>query len=118
MKLEIMQAKPIEYPNGDKPCKGLFFRAYRSVFWNGEKLEERSGYRFLKRKSCLGCETCENIFDEIKEESYGLQKNGIYQDNFTPGEIYQAGIQITSTDFETGCPDDWEVQFNLCKEAK
>lgn len=57
-----------------KGCKGLFWRAEVSTFLsnyqNGynKQLEQRLKLRFLKRRSCKGCEQCDWLWNYLSED--------------------------------------------------
>jgi len=49
-------------------CKGLVFRGYNTVFRSGNHIANHQGIKLLKRKSCPGCDTCENTLDCFDED--------------------------------------------------
>ncbi len=97
-----------EYP----PCKGLFYRGYNNIFFSGGRLEQKRGYRFLKRMSCKGCQNCEWLRSEtIVEEAANL---------VNLSEIKEYGLyELTAntigggTSFDGYDDYDYELDFNL-----
>lgn len=94
-------------------CKGLVFRGYKSMFWTGEKLEERKGLRFLKRKSCKGCQFCSYILDNMNENISGEMIN---LDNIEDRKLYTIYYGNFSRNWESGIVDDWDVIIEEIKE--
>lgn len=54
-------------PAGRKvKCKGVFFRYGSSAYVSSHRsIEFRESYRFLKRKSCKGCDECEYFWEDL-----------------------------------------------------
>jgi hypothetical protein len=87
-------------------CIGARFRGYSSTFYTGGKLETRTGIRFLKSKSCIGCPKCsyyEEYFSEHPELIIGLN-------TVEDGRLYRVCMVSTSYDYESGC-DDYEIRI-------
>lgn len=66
MKFELPTKCP-EYEAAKKTCKGLIFRGYSQCFYHDFRLEEKRGFKLLKRESCLGCQYCTGTWDHVKE---------------------------------------------------
>jgi len=50
-------------------CKGLFYKFYRNVFINKKgHLITTEKLIPLKRISCKGCQVCENLIENLKED--------------------------------------------------
>ena len=71
--------------NKKNKCIGFIMRGYSSIYWNNNKLETKTGLRFLKRKSCSGCYLC-GFIDEYLLESPQLV---IGLDSVEDGKLYQ-----------------------------
>lgn len=52
--------------DGVPDCKGIFFRFSRSAYVSShQSIEFRESYRFLKRKSCKGCDKCDFFWEDL-----------------------------------------------------
>lgn len=92
-------------------CKGLFFRAVRNKFYIKEKrIVEHLELRFLKKKSCPGCEKCDFLWYDLQESDESISLSHIEQD-----KIYSPVITNISRDWETGYIEDWEIEFQEIK---
>lgn len=93
--------------NFTKECKGMFFRGYYSTFYDGNKLENRAGIRFLKSKSCTGCAKCAH-FDEYLNESPELV---LGMDKVEHGKLYSLRTVNIYRDWESGLVDDYDIEI-------
>ena len=77
----------------DKKCKGLYWRGLESSYLSSYKsIEARRSLRFLKRKSCHGCEECDWIWDFLKED---LADNYCHINHVEDGQLYTIKINKT-----------------------
>ncbi len=102
-------------PEGE-PCKGLYYRASCSSYGDLEQIGERVRLRLLKRRSCPGCDNCWGIIEILKE--YIACDTPPDLSRIEHGKIYTPSIRITSTGWETGYADEWEVQFTEVEEEE
>lgn len=96
-------------------CKGVFFRGYNNIFFSGGRLEQKRGYRLLKRKSCPGCSGCTWLRDEaLIEEASNSDDLSVIKDY----GLYELSTTTTgggrSWDGYDDC--DYELKFNLVEE--
>ena len=96
----------------EEPCKGVFFRGYSSLFYDGNKIEQRQGVRLLKGKSCTGCSQCLWVYDNLSEE---VSCETLIMPKIEHGELYSVRIINESTDWETGIVDSWETEIYKVK---
>lgn len=81
-------------------CPGLFFRGYNRTFITSTGgVTQRVELRFLKRRSCRGCEHCGYLAEMLGEEVAGMDIHDIQE-----GKIYQLVVDGSR-------PDDWWVDF-------
>ena len=96
-------------------CRGLFYRVERSAYVQGRgEYGERTRTRFLKRKSCPGCEDCERQLEAFQSdmgEGASVEINPLPDVQFPQPRLYQLSCVVTSTDWETGYADDWTWVF-------
>ena len=99
------EIKPAEEPSDPKvDCKGLLFRVRESRYRAaGDTIAFRREYRFLKKKSCPGCNQCGYLWDDLAERNYEVIDGG------NDGDIVQLRVTNISTDWETGYADDWDL---------
>jgi len=70
----------------ESPCKGLFFRGRVNRYITSRKgVMEQKELRFLKKKSCKGCERCYWLFDYFNE--IGLGDDDVLS-NIKHGKLY------------------------------
>ena len=94
--------KDIKIETSEPQCKGIFFRGSISkcmTSYNG--FVERKELRFLKRKSCKGCEQCGWLWDFMNEDILMLDKDDSYIGDIQHGKLYTYNV-ITSSDWESG----------------
>lgn len=94
-------------------CKGIYFRGYTNSYFIDGKIEFKSGFRFLKRMSCPGCEHCGGMFYAISESLYS---NNIIIPQIEHGKLYTVAITNIHTDWETGYVEDYDIEFVLVEE--
>lgn len=96
--------EPLEKKHWDKKtdCKGIYFRAEVSNFISGNNtdINTKLKLRFLKRKSCLGCEKCGWFWDYIEDDIF-MNNPAPYLPDLEHGEIY---IPVPVLE-----PMDWEM---------
>jgi len=85
-------------------CKGVFFRCSISRYWVPKRYEmvEKVSLRFLKSKSCKGCEFCGWVFDYILDdvnEGHIFPVDPVDKAVYAPHVVY-----ATEDDFE------WNLQ--------
>lgn len=98
-----------------EPCKGLIFRLTRSGWAHeGDSVGFKYQFKLLKRKSCKGCDQCLFLWDDLHERICDWGNDG-YGSNIELGEenqaLYQLKVTNTSTDWESGMVDDWDIGF-------
>lgn len=94
---------------GTCKCKGLIYR-YREKHFrakNGHIVWEQRVYP-LKKMSCPGCPECEWMKDSIPDT---LWATGLSVREPKDGGVYKLTVTHTSTDYETGHIDDWDLEF-------
>jgi len=97
--------------NKKNTCKGLFYRATESSYINSrDEYIHQIKMTPLKRKSCPGCEYCENLKDLLSEDI--PQENGpIIEDEDDPGTLYELGVEVFGEeDFSTKFYKKEEIQ--------
>lgn len=94
-------------------CKGVFFRANVSKYWDSDKgvIGERRTVRILKRKSCPGCSACAWIYDHLQEDV-----ENVHIEDVENGKVYSIIVTNEHTDWETGIVDDYDLSFKEVKE--
>lgn len=106
--MEIMNKEMFEEDadTTEPECKGIRYR-YRE-----RNYQTKNGYRngfeliLLKKQSCPGCEKCAyDPGDELADHEYRIEIGGTVGD----GDMVRLGIDVDSTDWETGYADDWHV---------
>lgn len=101
-------------------CEGLIFRYTRDT-WIGSDadINFRDRFRFLKSKSCDGCERCDWLWTDLQEFlSYPDIYNTIYPTHPKLNQLYTLQATNFSTDWETGITDDWDLEFVEYTEPK
>jgi hypothetical protein len=92
-------------------CKGLFWRGSANTYLSQHKsIELRKSLRFLKRKSCKGCEKCDWTWENISEDI----ANDLSILDIKDGALYQYKLEI-SQDYESG---QYEIDGSYFIEAK
>lgn len=92
-------------------CKGLFYRYTRQVFRTKKGMQIKEDYRQLKRRSCPGCERCDNLrmlFDELAGEDFI-----IIDSTASSGDVLE--LFATSHHISTPDCDEWETELYLNK---
>ena len=90
-------------------CKGLFFRGYHSLFYSNDRFEKKQGIKFLKRKSCAGCENCGWLIDEAKELI--ANESGFIMPDIINGALYALKVTNESRDWESGLIDEYDIEI-------
>lgn len=113
---EIFQLETRPIDESIEHCKGVFFRGYRSQYFQNDKFELKQGVKLLKRKSCPGCSQCAFILDNLQELSYTegaiiFPKYGIEN-----GKLYSVCVVNESRDWESGVVDSWDLEIMEVKE--
>lgn len=107
---------------GTIPCKGLIFRLCRSAWSHeGEAVGFKSQFRFLKRKSCKGCEKCMWLWDDLHERICDWGNDGWGSDiefGDRNNALYQLKVTSWSRDYESGIVDDYELGFVEYKDIE
>lgn len=104
-------------------CGGLIYRFVCDT-WIGSDGDVNFRYRFrwIKSKSCTGCNYCSWLLEELGEHvSWHNQgyPNSLWVeplDIFKPGKLYKFKIIGCHTDWETGIIDDIDFGFEEVKE--
>ena len=97
--------KSIDLNKVGEQCKGLVFRCEITT-WVGKDndVNFRERYRFIKSMSCEGCDQCGYLWDDIRED-IPIIHNGEH------GKLYTLEVVNMSRDWESGCVDDWDLEF-------
>lgn len=53
-----------------KKCDGLYYRGSKTCWFNREGMGDTVRLRFLKKRSCTGCGTCEWLSEEFEQTKY------------------------------------------------
>lgn len=93
-------------------CKGKVYRVQDNNFLasNGSYHTHRT-YKLLKRRSCKGCVHCGWIDDAINEGTAVI-------DGGNTGDLVTLIPVNEKRDWETGCVDEFDLQFIVVKEEK
>lgn len=88
-------------------CKGLFYRGYNNLYVSeyGE-VHHKQGIRFLKRKSCKGCDKCSFLIDSMKE-----CPDSVIMPEIKQSTIYSVRVINEHRDWESGCIDDYDIEI-------
>jgi hypothetical protein len=105
----------------EKPvCKGIVCRASKYVGVHYQKngrtcIVDKIQLNILKRKSCSGCEQCAGLWGQLSEvnNDWPIKNMGDVED----GKLYYLTIEVLSTDWESGLPDEWEFVVKELKET-
>lgn len=89
-----------------KPCKGLFFRGYSSVYYRNGIIKRTDELRLLKRMSCPGCDKCGWVLDTLSECTDNIIIPAIKN-----GKIYSIHSINESRDWETRIIDSYDLEF-------
>ena len=96
-------------------CKGLFFRASVSSYKKKDgSYETKHTLRFLKRKSCKGCEQCYGTLEYLDENVSCFSEEALFTD-LIPGKIYTPVWVNMGRGFEDTY-DEYEVQWEEVKK--
>ena len=96
-----------------KVCKGLYWRAKINTFLSSyNSIEHKESLRFLKRKSCPGCEQCGWVFDYI-QEAVGF--DGIVIQDLEDGGLYTYNV-VTSKGYYDPYPETDYIEFIKVKK--
>lgn len=90
-------------------CIGQKFRCNINTYVHNDTYSHSIQMRRLKRKSCLGCEECGWVMDELAEHISCDGLPIIQHPNH--GAIYSLRIVNISRDWETGYIDDYDLEF-------
>ena len=105
-------------PEPEFVCKGIFYRGYNNIFFSGGRLEQKRGYRLLKRKSCPGCPGCSWLrYETVEEEAANLADLGEIKDY----GLYELSVINTgggSRSLDGDYDYDYELKFTLVKEEQ
>jgi len=112
--LEDLEEKTLK-KNHD--CKGIYFRAEVSNFISGNNtdINTKLRLRFLKRKSCSGCEKCGWFWDYIGDEIF-MAFPEAYLPNLEHGKVYTPVPVLESADWEM--PHIKEIAYIEFQEVK
>lgn len=87
------------------PCKGMFFRYSKNSFVSSHgSIEIRESYRLLKRKSCPGCDMCQQLDEDIA--NVGMDAIVLPIDP-EPGGVYELKFVSNGLNEEGYCDDWW-----------
>lgn len=117
----IRNAFRAQQPKEEKePCKGLIFRLVRSAWVHeNDAVGFKSQFKFLKRKSCKGCEKCMWLWDDLHERICDWGNDG-WGSEIEFGDknnaLYQLKVTDWSRDWESGIVDDYNLGFVEYKE--
>lgn len=103
MSLSLLKPQPSE-----SECRGIFLKAHVSVYLAKDgSLNANQKLKVLKRRSCSGCSHCGGLYEAFREAAYD-GRFPVYE-QLTDGKVYMLALEITSTDWETGIPDDYDL---------
>lgn len=91
---------------GIPECTGKFFRYSENTFVSSHgSIEIRKSYRLLKRKSCPGCDRCQQFDEDLSCAGLG----GLIEFPERPehGKIYELEFVPGAPDWETGALEEW-----------
>ena len=106
--------------NPEPECKGLIFRYARET-WIGtaQDINFRDRFRFIKGKSCEGCDKCGWMWDDLHEFLCDPEFcNIICPDEPKQNQLYTIIVSNISKDWETGYVDEWDLEFVEYEEPK
>lgn len=97
----------LENENKENTCAGLFFKCQNCYFDSKGTYCQSVKFVPMKRKSCKGCEQCNSIHENMKENKYKFKC-----ENPVHGEEYQ--LKITNIlSGEDDHLEDWNLEFVL-----
>lgn len=105
---ETITFKLLEETNHDGAidCAGVFFRYSKSVFLSSHKsIEIRESFRILKKKSCPGCDKCQQLWEDFS--MVDVEDAIVFPKKSKDGAMYEATFVSGGIDPDTGYLDDW-----------
>ncbi len=109
-----MQDLSLDHVDNNRPevdrCKGLVYRYVQERYINAKgDLFLTDRFRFLKSKSCTGCQVCDWLLEYVRE----LDFDPILPKGLRHGSVYELKCIAEYRDWETGIVDDVDVGFVL-----
>ncbi len=103
-----------------KKCKGLYWRGSTTAnfdYHSGNMVVTKR-LKFLKRKSCPGCDACDWIFDFLAEDVANGRHDYSEQalDKIEHGKVYTYTVH-SSTEWGSGITEVEEVEFIEVKDV-
>ena len=94
-------------------CKGIFFKYRENNYFHEGKLEFKKTFTKLKRISCPGCNVCEFIESDFREDDLTIGRYGhiSFPEKLVDQGIYEPKVTNMSVDIESGISDDWDIEF-------
>ncbi|RLC88858.1 MAG: hypothetical protein DRJ03_01060 [Chloroflexi bacterium] len=77
-----------------KECKGLYWRCRINTFISDKRICTKKELRFMKRKSCPGCEKCDWLWETLSE----LVTNACVDDylaDIEEGKLYTYNVETS-----------------------
>jgi len=99
-------------------CKGLVFRAeVNNYIGKGNSIVFSTRFKFLKRKSCSGCDQCLSMLDQLQDMQ---ECDGIICDlsKIEDKSLYKLVVTNVRKDWETGYAGDWDFALVPYEEQK
>jgi len=113
---ETITFKLLEETNHDGAidCAGVFFRYSKSVFLSSHKsIEIRESFRILKKKSCPGCDKCQQLWEDFS--MVDVEDAIVFPKKPKDGAMYKAKFVSGGPGFDGYC-DDWWWELEEKKE--
>lgn len=102
----------IESTKSENVCKGKVYKVIDNNFLASDgSYHTQRRYRYMKRKSCKGCQYCDWINDTINEGTAVI-------DGGHHGDYVTLVMANQHTDWETGMVDDFDLRFIPYREVK
>lgn len=106
--LTELLSKPEVAAQGGSVCPGQYYRYLESAYKTNTGFATTRELRLLKRISCVGCETCVPIVDDVQEGIASSGRNYLeFSADLNPGDIVRLEIVEDSRDWESGLCEDW-----------
>ena len=102
-----MDILKLEKSNDAEKCKGIYVRhRFSSYVGSNNTLEFRHSFRILKRKSCKGCDHCQQFWEDLRMTGK-LDETLRLPTQLIDGAIYELIFVAGPLDWETSICDDW-----------
>lgn len=100
----------------NKPCEGKVYRAHLNAFINskGEYVEQKR-MTPMKRMSCPGCEKCDWLLEDLREQIISTDMSPIVT-TLVNKAFYRLVVANITKDWESGIVDGWDIVFERVKK--